>query len=191
MHLARLLGWHYDWLAAAWGGWLWVTRAIWVRRWWWDGSQLHARVEMQLTLVREESAPPCRPLWRQIPKTSACLQGFLNYSVINSEDFGVLPKTLACLQGFLNYSVINSEDFGVLPKTSACLQGFLNYSVINSIIYQSMFFIKDIIFPVANHNIIIFPVANHKMSKTSACLKEINVQNIENFGVLPKTSACL
>ena len=60
MHLARLLGWHYDWLAAAWGEWLWVTRAIWVRRWWWDGSQLHARVEMQLTLVREESAPPSR-----------------------------------------------------------------------------------------------------------------------------------
>ena len=86
-----------------------------------------------------------RPLWRQIPKTSACLQRFLNYSVIefrrlrracNVSDYSVIhPKTSACLQGFLNYSVINSEDFGVLPKTSACLQGFLNYSVINSIIY--------------------------------------------------------
>ena len=25
MTLAGLLGWHYDWLAAAWGDWLWVT----------------------------------------------------------------------------------------------------------------------------------------------------------------------
>ena len=70
-----------------------------------------------------------RPLWRQIPKTSA-------YSGAEYRPlWRQIPKTSACLQGFLNYSVINSEDFGVLPKTSACLQGFLNYSVINSIIY--------------------------------------------------------
>ena len=102
----------------------------------------------------------------------------------DSTDFGVLAGFSELFGDKFRRLRRVAEDFGVLAGYSELFGDKFHY-------LSSMFFIKDIIFPVANHKIIIFPVANHKMSKTSACFKVINVQNIENFGVLPKTLACL